>query len=630
MNHDLDIKFTTSYEGLDFLFTTASIGVLIEDVNRKVTFANTLFCKFFNFNILPKNILGSNSVANIEGLKENIIEKQEFQELFVQFPNNKQQSLNKSFTLSSGEILVISYTPYFKENVFESHVWLFKKETNNTALLKQSTDKHNVLENVINNIKGEFAIYNKTGKYLFVNKEYATKPEIRKWVVGRSIEQFYSYANLPIDIAQIKQAYLSKVIDTKKAISWEDVSISPNTENGYFQRSLYPVLDISNDIESIIEQSFNISHQKQLEDKLEAATKHFYNTFNQFSDVVFQTDGDLNLQFINEAWHKLTGQLLDGYIGKPLFEMLSITRYELYRKVFTILSGKAENNKGIVTILNKDGKEKQFEYNLQPAFNVEDGGKKGIFATLNDITNQQMQEQQLLALIKREKELNELKTAFVNMVSHELRTPLTVISSSAEILDLLLTAGKSKEELMVHTKQIIDEVDKMTAFMQDLLMISKIEAGKVNIQHQKINTIQFITSCINEGFNPWKDGRKATLSQKRTAKDALVDTKMIQHVLQNLLQNAFKYSVGKNAPNVRIAFSTTYFTISIVDFGIGIPNDDKAKLFTSFYRASNTGNISGTGIGLMVAKYFTEQHKGFVAVKSVINKGTIFTVKLPY
>jgi signal transduction histidine kinase len=96
------------------------------------------------------------------------------------------------------------------------------------------------------------------------------------------------------------------------------------------------------------------------------------------------------------------------------------------------------------------------------------------------------------------------------------------------------------------------------------------------------------------------------------------------------LANAFKYSVGKSNPVVRIGFSKNYFTISVVDDGIGIPKQDTQKLFTSFFRASNTGNISGTGIGLMVAKYFTEQHKGYITFKSKPNVGSIFTIKLPY
>jgi signal transduction histidine kinase len=216
------------------------------------------------------------------------------------------------------------------------------------------------------------------------------------------------------------------------------------------------------------------------------------------------------------------------------------------------------------------------------------------------------------------------------MVSHELRTPLTVISSSAEILDLMLQAGKSHEEVSIYTKQITDEVEKMTAFMQDLLMVSKIEAGKIEVNTKQVDIVKFVSNIINTGFDTWKDGRSVELSTKRTPKTAAIDENMLHHAIQNLLQNAFKYSSGKGNVKTRVAFSNNYYTISVIDNGIGIPDIDKEKLFTSFFRASNTANISGTGIGLIVTKYFTEQHKGYVAVKSCINKGSIFTLKLPY
>ncbi|CAF4917327.1 unnamed protein product, partial [Rotaria sp. Silwood1] len=135
-----------------------------------------------------------------------------------------------------------------------------------------------------------------------------------------------------------------------------------------------------------------------------------------------------------------------------------------------------------------------------------DSGECGVVATLTDITAKKMQEAQLLELIKKEKELNELKSAFVNMVSHELRTPLTVISSSAEILELMLKSGKGYNDVSIYTQQIIDEVEKMTAFMQDLLMISKIESGKININPTTENIVAFVKSVISRGFAPYKDG----------------------------------------------------------------------------------------------------------------------------
>jgi PAS domain S-box-containing protein len=475
----------------------------------------------------------------------------------------------------------------------------------------------------------EIAIFNTQAQIVFVNKAYINNNEKRLWAKGKTLVQYFSYANLPLQTASFRTENINKTTIEKKPVSWEELTISPSKKKQYYLRTSYPILNNNGQVESVIEQSIEISQQKKLEIQLKEASEHFFSTLDNMNDIVMQTDGELKLEFINKAWESLTGQKFEEYQGKSIFDVLSITRYDLYGKMFAILSGESKQKTGLLLIKSKDGKEKQLQYNLQSSFNVEDN-KHGVLATLTDITQQQLQETQLLELVKREKELNELKTAFVNMVSHELRTPLTVISSSAEILDLMLQAGKGANEVSIYTKQIIDEVEKMTAFMQDLLMVSKIEAGKIEINPSETDVVSFVNNVINNGFNPWKDGRKAELIIKRSPLTTSIDGNILQHALQNLLQNAFKYSSGKSNVKVRIAFSKTYYTISVIDDGIGIPSADIEKMFTSFFRASNTGNISGTGIGLIVTKYFTEQHKGSVNVKSNINKGSIFTLKLPY
>jgi signal transduction histidine kinase len=239
-------------------------------------------------------------------------------------------------------------------------------------------------------------------------------------------------------------------------------------------------------------------------------------------------------------------------------------------------------------------------------------------------------EENLLEVVKKQKELNDLKSAFVNMVSHELRTPLAVISSGAEIMQMMLQAGRPKEDMEVYTKQIINEVEKMTAFMNDLLMVSKIEAGKIDFRPERVSLEQFIKELAAERYMPWKDGRQLSVQSKGLLREIGIDKKMFRHALQNVVENAFKYSSGKAAPRLHIRYSNTYFTISVADNGIGILSTDIKELFTSFTRGKNTGNIPGTGIGLVVVKYFIEQHGGFVAVKSKAGEGAVFMIKIPY
>ena len=601
-------------ESLDFIFETVELSVLIENNNREVVFANELFCKLFHIKLHPAQLKNSSSLANARGFSMQFEKALDFEKSIQQLPKDAILIRDEKWKLRSGITVLRDYIPIFKENNLQGHIWIYRQQKAVLPVLPTNETTTHIIENALHHLPGEIAIFSTQAQIIFANKSYIRSDEKRLWAKGKTLAQYFSYANLSAETAQARIENINKTAEGKKAISWEEITITPDKKNQYHLRTCYPVLNAQKQLESVIEQSIDITNQRYLEDKLAQVTDHFFSILNNLNDTIIQTDGELKLEFVNKAWEKITGQLSVQYKGKSIFDLLPITRYEMYEKVFAILSGEAKEKTGLVSVMGKDGKEKQLQYNLQPSFSV-DTGKQGVVATLSDITTKQMQEAQLLELVKREKELNELKTAFVNMVSHELRTPLTVISSSAEILELMLQAGKSHEEVSIYTKQIIDEVEKMTAFMQDLLMVSKIEAGKIEINPIATDIVKFLKGIISNGFSPWKDGRQTEFLVRRNAVNAAIDSTMLQHALQNLLQNAFKYSSGKASPKLRVAFSKTYYTISVIDDGIGIPATEIEKLFTSFFRATNTGNISGTGIGLIVTKYFTEQHKGYVAVK---------------
>ncbi len=614
-------------ENMDFIFEAIEIAVLIENADRKVEFVNTQFCNLFQINIHPSLIHHTSILDNIHSFSSNFENEKEFENVLLNYPNNAIIIKNENWKLKNGKKIILDYTPIYKTNDLQGHIWIFKISHQTSSYNFFNTS--NNIEKALDFLQDEIAIFNSEGIIVFANKKYIPNNEKRLWAKGKLLSQYFSYANLPAQIANSRMEYILNVFASGQSVYLEEEQVNKKGGIQYSLRTFYPVFNENNNVETVIEHASNITSQKELENKLKKVTTNYYATLDNLTESIIETDDELKIEFLNKAWENISGQNNDEYKGKSIFEILSVTKYELYRKVFTILSGNASQKDGLLTMTEKDGKEIKLKYNLNNTFNVHTG-KQGVIATLSDITNKVMQETQLIELIKREKELNELKTAFVNMVSHELRTPLTVISSSAEILDLMLLAGKSHEEVSVYTKQIIDEVEKMTAFMQDLLMVSKIEAGKIETNLQETDLLNFINQIVEKGFKPWKDGRITEIEIKRKPEKIYLDTNLLAHALQNLLHNAFKYSAGQANVKIRVSFSKTYCNISVIDKGIGIPKNEIEKLFTSFFRASNTGNINGTGIGLIVAKYFTEQHNGTIAVRSKINKGSIFTLKLPY
>jgi PAS domain S-box-containing protein len=237
-------------------------------------------------------------------------------------------------------------------------------------------------------------------------------------------------------------------------------------------------------------------------------------------------------------------------------------------------------------------------------------------------------EEDLRRALDKEKELTELKSKLVSMTSHEFRTPLTTIQTNAEILAIRLK--DQDEKVFKHLDRIINEVSKLTKLMEDILLMGRYESGKIIFQPAETDLIHLLEEIIQ--IRSQEDPEKRTISLKTsgTIRKMTADPNLLNHALGNLISNALKYSRGKQAPETTVKFEQNQAEIKIRDYGIGIPESERGKLFDTFYRASNASNIQGTGMGLVIVKQFIEMHQGHVTLESREDQGTCVTVSLPY
>lgn len=254
----------------------------------------------------------------------------------------------------------------------------------------------------------------------------------------------------------------------------------------------------------------------------------------------------------------------------------------------------------------------------------------GFAYIIEDITLMKQAEQSLQFALDKEKELNELKSGFVSMTSHQFRTPLTTILSNAEMLEDLIGCLKDDEVLKGKRflKRIYDNIERLNLLMSDVLLVGKNQAGRVNFRPQTIQLIQFIKNLTSDTKFPYQNDRIANIEAKGTEIEVVADPQLLAHILQNLLSNAFKYS--KKDVGIVVDFLKHSVKITIADNGIGIPEEEQPKLFNSFYRASNTENLIGTGLGLVIVKEYIEMHGGTISFRSKLAEGSEFTIELPY
>lgn len=229
--------------------------------------------------------------------------------------------------------------------------------------------------------------------------------------------------------------------------------------------------------------------------------------------------------------------------------------------------------------------------------------------------------------LAREKELSELKSGFVSMASHEFRTPLATILSSTELLEHYSHKWTEAKKLS-HLQRIQVAVKRMTELLNDVLLIGKAEAGKLEFEPTPLNLVQFCRALVEE-VQVTTTTHTIAFHTQGECTNTCMDEKLLRHILVNLLSNAIKYSPQADIVHFDLVCDQEVATFQVRDQGIGIPEIDQAKLFDSFHRASNVGTISGTGLGLAIVKKSVDLHNGKLTVASEVEVGTTFTVTLP-
>ena len=364
--------------------------------------------------------------------------------------------------------------------------------------------------------------------------------------------------------------------------------------------------EISNSINDLSE-VIRLTHEN-----LEQETKRLTSILSYMTDGVLATNRRGQIILVNEMAAKQLNVVVEEVMNISILDLLGISEeYEL-RDLITN-----------VPELTIDSQDENGEYiSLRVRFALirrESGFISGLVAVLHDITEQDKEE--------RERRL------FVSNVSHELRTPLTSVKSYLEALD---DGAISEPVAPEFVKVSLTETNRMMRMVTDLLSLSRIDNETSQLDVELTNFTAFITFILNR-FDKMKNQvgeKKYDIVRDYPISPVWVeiDTDKMTQVLDNILNNAIKYS--PDGGEIRVGMKTTdaQLIISISDEGLGIPKKDLPRIFDRFYRVDKARSRAqgGTGLGLAIAKEIIKQHKGFIWAKSEYGKGSTFTIVLPY
>lgn len=218
-----------------------------------------------------------------------------------------------------------------------------------------------------------------------------------------------------------------------------------------------------------------------------------------------------------------------------------------------------------------------------------------------------------------------MKSRFVSMASHEFRTPLSSVQLSASLISKYADAGE-KANIEKHVSKIKNSVANLTTILNDFLSLERLEAGKVELNFQRFDLVKLAEEIIEEMQLIAKDNQHIIYQHTGSESEVELDPNLLKNCVINLIGNAIKYS----GENTFIEFNTEINAqgclITVKDNGIGIPDKEQSQLFEPFFRANNTGNIPGTGLGLNIVARYTQLMNGTVSFESHLNQGTTFSI----
>lgn len=356
---------------------------------------------------------------------------------------------------------------------------------------------------------------------------------------------------------------------------------------------------------------------EEAQESSDSERRRLDSVLSHMSDGVLATDRRGNVTIVNNMALQLLGvEHEDELIGKSIIDVLDI------RHDYTVRQLVNSEQKEMILDMSNSGSNLILNAYFSP-IQRESGFVSGLVCVLHDVTSQQKEEQE--------------RKEFVSNVSHELRTPLTSVKSYVEALSD--GAWQDKEIAPQFLKVVQDETERMIRMINDLLSLSRMDAGttKLNLEYVNINELfNYILNRFDMIIKKEEDPKKKKYTIERffTKKDLWVeiDTDKFTQVIDNIMNNAIKYSPDGGVITARLLETHNHVIMSISDQGLGIPRKDLSHIFDRFFRVdkARSRKQGGTGLGLAISKEVVNMLGGQIWVDSVEGKGSTFYISLPY
>lgn len=395
-----------------------------------------------------------------------------------------------------------------------------------------------------------------------------------------------------------------------------------------------PLRDAEGQVQYAVSSFQDVTPLKQAEMALFAERERLQVTLASIGDAVIATDTAGRVTYMNPVAERLTGWPQAEALGQPLGQVFAIVDEESRAPAESpvqraLEAGTVVGLTGHTLLLARDGHALPIDDSAAPIY--ADGQPIGVVLAFRDITARRRAEQERARLYHEAQAAIATRDKFLSIASHELKTPMTAMIGYAQLLQRRQGETPTLSERDQRSlAAVVAQAQRLGSLINLLLDLSRIELGQLAIERARMDLRPLVRRVVEDTQSSLE---RHHLSYSEPAEPLVVDgdALRLEQVLQNLLQNAVKYSPAGGEVRVELSHEESTAVLTISDQGIGIPAEALPQLFSRFYRAPNVEllRISGTGIGLYVVKEIIAQHQGSVEVESVEGQGSTFTVRMP-
>lgn len=498
----------------------------------------------------------------------------------------------------------------------------------NQNIVGQKTTDRNVKDVIYNTRTYQQVSYNKTTNTRYfvsivplINTAGATNNLTGVVYIHANLESVYQNVNnitlifvvaalIAITIGLILAVLISRAITRPiEEMRQRTIQIARGDYSGQVQ--IYGDDELGQLAEAVNELSVRVEESQE---STESERRRLDSVLGYMTDGVLATDRRGRITIVNEMATDFLNLENDQIVGKSILDILDL------RGTFT-LRDLLENQEQVVLDLSDDDQ----DLILHASFALiqrESGFISGLVCVLHDVTEQQ--------------KIDQDRKRFVSNVSHELRTPLTSMKSYIEAL--VEGAWKDPEVAPNFLKVTQEETDRMMRMINDLLNLSRMDLGTARLEREYVNLNELFNHILDRFDmilkNSDKPDKNYSIKRDFTRRDIWVevDTDKIQQVLDNIMNNAIKYSPDGGIITCRLLETHNHVIMSITDQGLGIPKDSISHIFDRFYRVDKARSRAqgGTGLGLAISKEVIQLHGGRIWVESREGEGSTFYISLPY